>query len=468
MRRILPVCLLCCLQLAAQPYKIPRATELPSDPFYVKASWFIGGAGNWDGLTVDPVHRWLYIAHGATVQIVDLESGSLSRQITGFGNARAIALDDSDSHAYISDAMAKAIRVVDRQYLSIEATIDIGCSPRSVAFEPRSGLVFAVCGTPYRMLDQPQANILKAIVDGKYPFVGKVPIDQVGLSHLVAIDPERRTVLADMIFYGDGHEVQPDGFGHLYLSIGANEYFEVAPSKKLQTPKKSPSGQTTPCSVAPKSADSAQPRAGSVLVTPAAVIPGYASERIAKLDAGAIAEEARHPAKSSGTALPGSQDDPLDWLAHHIPDPLGKYLPVDSSCGDPRGLVVDGIHGRLFVACGNQKFAVLDAADGTEIASLTTGPGDETLAYDADRQLLFTANNQSLTVIRQDANVDSYAVVQNLSIDERARTVAVDPSTGKIYMVTDLLGVDLSKKGGIGTLHLESVPGSFHVVVVGH
>ena len=54
----------------------------------------IGGSGNWDYLTLDPVARRLYIAHGQVVQVVDVDSGSVAGEITGFREAHAIALDD--------------------------------------------------------------------------------------------------------------------------------------------------------------------------------------------------------------------------------------------------------------------------------------------------------------------------------------------------------------------------------------
>ena len=85
--------------------------------------------------------------------------------------------------------------------------------------------------------------------------------------------------------------------------------------------------------------------------------------------------------------------------------------------------------------------------------------------------MIFVANGSgygSLTIISQDANTDSYAVIQNLPTRERAHTLAVDSATGEVYLVTDFQGVDLAKTGGIGSLHSSPVPGSFQVLVVGH
>jgi hypothetical protein len=108
---------------------------------------------------------------------------------------------------------------------------------------------------------------------------------------------------------------------------------------------------------------------------------------------------------------------------------------------------------------------------GEPVASLTTGPGTDAITYDQSRGLIFSANGGgygSLTVIRQDATTDTYAVIQDLPTQERARTLAVDSSTGAVYLVTDFIGVDLAHQGGIGALKSLPINGSFQVLVIGH
>jgi hypothetical protein len=46
--------------------------------------------------------------------------------------------------------------------------------------------------------------------------------------------------------------------------------------------------------------------------------------------------------------------------------------------------------------------------------------------------------------------------------------MAVDADSGAVYMVTDLEGVDLSKPGGIGTMRMTPVNGSFQVIEIGN
>ena len=62
MWKLLFACLLICAPVAAQ--EIPVATPLSGNPFFIKKTWFIGGVGSWDYLTMDPRAQRLYVAHG--------------------------------------------------------------------------------------------------------------------------------------------------------------------------------------------------------------------------------------------------------------------------------------------------------------------------------------------------------------------------------------------------------------------
>jgi len=55
-------------------------------------------------------------------------------------------------------------------------------------------------------------------------------------------------------------------------------------------------------------------------------------------------------------------------------------------------------------------------------------------------------------------------VVQTLPTRQRADTLAVNPASGVVYLVTDYQGFDLTKPGGIGTLKEKPVDGSFQVL----
>ena len=147
MKRLCAVCvpMLCLLASASLAAQEPGAsTELPSRPFQIKNTWVVGGAGSWDYLTVDPRAERLYIAHGRTVQVVDVKSGSLVGEISGLADAHSIALDDTGEFGYISDGRGAKVVVFDRRSLKTTATIEDVPSPRALVFEPQTRLLFAV------------------------------------------------------------------------------------------------------------------------------------------------------------------------------------------------------------------------------------------------------------------------------------------------------------------------------------
>jgi DNA-binding beta-propeller fold protein YncE len=116
------------------------------------------------------------------------------------------------------------------------------------------------------------------------------------------------------------------------------------------------------------------------------------------------------------------------------------------------------------------QMVVLNADSGNNVASLPIGSGVEAIGFDPGRSLIYAANggaDGSLTIIHQDVT-DTYRVIQTLPTRQRARTLAVNPDTGQVYLVTDLLGVDLAQSGGTGPVRTDPVNGSFQVLVVGN
>jgi len=417
MKKLLLAALLLSASIAAQD--IPQATQLSGNPFVVKNTWVIGGIGLWDYLAMDPVAERLYIAHGPVVQVVDVKSGTLAGQVTGLREAHAIALDDSGQYGYISDGPAQSIRVFNRATLAVEATIPIGCSPRSIAFERQTKLLFAICGA----VSAPPPN------DNRVPITPPPTppkINATGVSHIIAVDTDKRTSVADLLIPGDLRFAQADGNNRIYVTVGATDSSIVA------------NGQTYRKSWPP---------------------------RIARIDAVTVASDAARPPE------PQTDASRLEWFRTGGETRSVHLFALTPTCQNPQGLAADYKHIRVFVACQNQRLVVLNADTGDVVASQVTGPGTDVIGFDQDRGLIFAANGTgygSLTIVSQDSATESYAVIQNLPTRERARTLAVNSSNGDVYLVTDLKGVDLTKSGGIGTLTSSPVNGSFQVLVISH
>jgi YVTN family beta-propeller protein len=106
-------------------------------------------------------------------------------------------------------------------------------------------------------------------------------------------------------------------------------------------------------------------------------------------------------------------------------------------CQGPSGLAMDVAHRRLFAGCRNQMMAVVDADSGKVIATPAIGAGVDANAFDPGTGFAFASNGQSatLTVVHEDAP-DKFSVVENVATQRGARTMALDPKSHEVYLVT--------------------------------
>jgi YVTN family beta-propeller protein len=111
------------------------------------------------------------------------------------------------------------------------------------------------------------------------------------------------------------------------------------------------------------------------------------------------------------------------------------------NCEEPTGLALDAAHQRLFSTCQNGQMAVTDALTGRHVASVAIGKGPDAAVFDAARGLVFSSNGEdgTLTVIHEDTP-DSYRVLANVPTQKSARTMALDPSSHRIYLVAAEFG----------------------------
>jgi DNA-binding beta-propeller fold protein YncE len=107
---------------------------------------------------------------------------------------------------------------------------------------------------------------------------------------------------------------------------------------------------------------------------------------------------------------------------------------------EPSGLAMDRQHRRLFAACSNRKLVVLDADNGRVVSVLPIGERVDGVAFDAPLQLVFTSNGDgTLTVIHEDGP-DRFTVLENAVTQAGARTLALDETSGSVYVPTAEFG----------------------------
>ncbi|WP_419803015.1 hypothetical protein [Mucilaginibacter sp.] len=132
-----------------------------------------------------------------------------------------------------------------------------------------------------------------------------------------------------------------------------------------------------------------------------------------------------------------------------------KNFPL-APCGGPTGLALDARNKRLFTVCRENKgLSVVDETSGKVIATVPIGAGVDAVAYDPQTKLIFASNGDGTTTIIKQKTADEYAVLQTLQTQFRAKTLALNTKTHKIYLsVADMVA---------GTR--KAVPGTFIVLV---
>jgi len=126
----------------------------------------------------------------------------------------------------------------------------------------------------------------------------------------------------------------------------------------------------------------------------------------------------------------------------------------------PSGLSMDRKNRRLFAACDNQKMIVMNADTGKVVASLRTGAGTDASVFDPDTMNAFApaGGAGTLTIIHEDSP-DKFSVLEEIDTQSGARTATLDTKTHNVITVT--------ARHGHGSTHLDVLPNTFTVLVIG-
>ena len=275
----------------------------------------VAGDSGYDYLSIDDVNRRLYVSHGVSVNVIDLNTEKVIGEIKDMKGVHGIAIANDLNKGFISDGRADAVVVFDLKTLDKITTIPVsGKGPDAITYDPHSQQVFSFNGK--------SSNA--SVIDAK-------TLKQVGTVDL-----------------GGGPEFAvPDGKGVMYNNLEDKNSLNVIDTKSLK------------------------------------VIKNY----------------------------------PLD------------------PCGGPTGLALDKNHQRLFTVCRQNKgMSVVDINSGKVITTLPIGAGVDAVAYDPVTSLIICSNGDGTTTIIKQNSADNYTVVQTLNTQVRAKTMALDPKTHKIYL----------------------------------
>jgi DNA-binding beta-propeller fold protein YncE len=136
-------------------------------------------------------------------------------------------------------------------------------------------------------------------------------------------------------------------------------------------------------------------------------------------------------------------------------------------CEEPTGMARDAARGRLIIGCGgNAMIAVLDEKTGKLVTTLAAGEGIDASGFDPATQLGFaSAGAGNLTVVHENAD-GTFQIVGTVPTQPRARTMAVDLKTHKIYLSTAEFGTAPAPTTDNPRPRAPMIPGSFTVLVM--
>jgi YVTN family beta-propeller protein len=200
------------------------------------------------------------------------------------------------------------------------------------------------------------------------------------------------------------------------------------------------------------------------------------SKDVTVLDASTLAVVATFPVPDKPEF---AVDDRAGQIYANIESDPGQMVVIDSrkltlkatwplpGCSSPTGLAIDRRHHRLFSVCDGKVMAVTNADNGDPVARVPIGEGPDAAAYDEKRGLVFSSNGEgTLTVVRQ-ASADQYRVIDTVKTQRGARTMALDPLSGRVYLVTAEFGPAPAPTPEQPHPRSAPTPDSFTVLVVG-
>ena len=134
---------------------------------------------------------------------------------------------------------------------------------------------------------------------------------------------------------------------------------------------------------------------------------------------------------------------------------------------EPSGMGFDVEHHRLFLGCHNKLMVMLDCTNGKVVATVPIGERVDGAAFDPATQFAFSSNGDGTVTIAHEDAPDKLTVVQTLMTERGARTMALDPTTHKIYLPSAKFEPQPPPQPGAPRQRPRIVPGSFKILVYG-
>jgi YVTN family beta-propeller protein len=283
-------------------------------------------------------------------------------------------------------------------------------------------------------------------------------------THVMVVDADTFAVVGDIPDTQGVHGVAlADEFGKGYTSNGRANTVTVFDLKTLKVLKQIPVGQNPDTIIydpASKRVFTMNGRSSDTTAIDAATDTVAGTLALGGRPEYAVADERGH-------VFVNLEDKSM--IAEFDSQKLGQVLarwPI-APAEEPSGLAIDRKHARLFSTGANKTLAVLDAGTGKVLTTLPIGGGVDAAGFDPDTGLAFTSNGEgTLTVVREDSP-DKFTVLENVATQRGARTMALDPKTHRVFLVTAEFGPPPAPTPERPRPRPSILPGTFTLLVLG-
>ncbi|MGZ4966942.1 MAG: YncE family protein [Chthoniobacterales bacterium] len=134
---------------------------------------------------------------------------------------------------------------------------------------------------------------------------------------------------------------------------------------------------------------------------------------------------------------------------------------------EPTGIALDAAHHRLFSTCHNHMVVMLDTESGKMLGGAQIGGGVDGCAFDDQSHLVFASCGEGVVTIVKEEPGDKLSIAQTLPTQRGARTIALDPSTHRIYLPTAEFAPAPSPSPGATPGRPSIVPNTMKLLVYG-
>jgi YVTN family beta-propeller protein len=133
-------------------------------------------------------------------------------------------------------------------------------------------------------------------------------------------------------------------------------------------------------------------------------------------------------------------------------------------CTRPHGIAIDSLTHRVFATCVNNVMVVIDTDTGATVATLPIGSHSDAAVFDAKRKLVFSSNGDGTLTVVAEKGPNQFAVLGNIPTALGARTMALNPDSGRIYLVTADFTVNDKASAADARHRYVVTPGTMHML----